>query len=173
MEWKNIVDLENLKLAPGPGIEPYLGDWNRPATDMGAQKLGFNIHTIPPGQFSCPYHFHHSEEELFLILEGSAVLRQAGRFREVIKGELIFFSTGPSGAHQLYNHKETDCKILAISNCEPKDICEYPDSGKIFKREAKTILQGDLEVDYWKDEDRPEHFWPREYLRPTLLQRKL
>jgi uncharacterized cupin superfamily protein len=112
MEWKNIVNIENLKLDPGPGIEPYLGDFKRPATEMGTKKLGFNVHTTPPGQFSCPYHFHHAEEELFLVLEGKAILRQTEKYREVTKGDLIYFCTGIEGAHQLYNHGDAELKIL-------------------------------------------------------------
>lgn len=55
MEWKNIVRLDELKLEAGETEKPYLYESNRPATDMGAKKLGFNVSTIPPGQFSCPY----------------------------------------------------------------------------------------------------------------------
>ena len=165
MEWKNIVNIENLKLEIGPGVEPYLGDFKRPATDMGAKKLGFNIHTIPTGQFSCPYHFHHAEEELFLILDGKAILRQSGSYREVTRGDLIYFCIGHEGAHQLYNHSDKVLRILAISNSDPKDVCEYPDSKKLFDREKRKILQNGQEVDYWKDELAPQDFWPKNYLK--------
>lgn len=126
MAFKNIINIETIDLQKGEGVSPYEYQFNRPATAMGAKKLGFNIATIPPGQFSCPYHFHHSEEELFLVLEGKAMLRQAShsesakpqdhqqaQYQEVSKGDLIFFQTGPEGAHQLYNHTKEICKILA------------------------------------------------------------
>ena len=60
---------------------------------MGAKKLGYNVSRLPPGQFSCPYHFHHSEEELFTCSPKAAprFSEQAGQFREIEKGDLIFF----------------------------------------------------------------------------------
>lgn len=164
-DWKNIVNLNELGLTPGPGIDPYRGDYNRPATEMNATKLGFNVHTISPGNFSCPYHFHHEEEELFLILEGRAMLRQSNQYREVTQGDLIFFRVGPEGAHQFYNHTSSPCKVLAISTRDAREVVEYPDSKKIYVSQIKKLFSSDSEVDYWKDENNPKSFWPAEHVR--------
>src|SRR4051794_15258301 len=112
MPWKNIVNLENLEFK-SEGTDEHYDYAFAPAAlgkSLGAQKLGFNVSLLPPKQFSCPYHFHHSEEELFLVLEGKAILRQNGEFREVVKGDLIVFPTGPEGAHQFYNHTASPFK---------------------------------------------------------------
>src|SRR3954467_14757245 len=93
MSWKNIVNLGQLEFV-NEGKDPHYAYDVAPAAmakAMGARKLGYNVSILPPGQFTCPYHFHHSEEELFLVLEGRAMLRQADKFREVVKGDLIFF----------------------------------------------------------------------------------
>jgi uncharacterized cupin superfamily protein len=164
MTWKNIVNVETVELAPDQGKEPYRYDYNRPATEMGAKKLGFNVATVPAGQFSCPYHFHHSEEELFLVLEGKAMLRQADQYREVSRGDLIFFTTGPEGVHQLYNHTKETFKFLAISTMDPFEVAEYPDSKKIFIAKLKKLFQAGSEVEYYKDEEDPAKHWPKEYL---------
>jgi uncharacterized cupin superfamily protein len=37
---------------------------------IGAKKLGYNLTVLPPGKVQCPFHSHHGEEEMFLILEG-------------------------------------------------------------------------------------------------------
>ena len=42
----------------------------RLARDTAARKLGASIDIVAPGMRSCPYHFHHAEEEMFIILEG-------------------------------------------------------------------------------------------------------
>lgn len=162
--WKNIVNIEKLELGSCQGTEPYRYETDRPATKMGAKKLGFNVSTVPPGQFSCPYHFHHSEEELFLVLEGKAVLRQGDRFRELNKGDLVYFTTGPEGAHQIYNPTKETFKFLAISSMDAMEVAEYPDSKKIFVAKLKKVFQGGAEVDYWKDEMEPARFWPKEQL---------
>jgi uncharacterized cupin superfamily protein len=38
---------------------------------IGAKKLGYNLTELPPGKTQCPFHNHHSEEEMFYILEGA------------------------------------------------------------------------------------------------------
>jgi len=166
MPWKNIVNLNNLEFESDYSRENYKYDVAPAAysSKLGAKKLGFNVSALPPGQFSCPYHFHHSEEELFLVLDGKAMLRQANQFREVIKGDLIFFSTDPEGAHQFYNHTDRPFKYLALSTLDELDVCEYPDSKKINVRKLKKIYQAGSEVDYLKDEESPAQYWPKEHL---------
>ena len=42
---------------------------------IGARQLGYNLTVLPPGKVQCPFHSHHGEEEMFLILEGEGELR--------------------------------------------------------------------------------------------------
>ena len=46
--------------------------------DRPGRKLGLSVDTVPPGKQSCPYHFHHAQEEMFVVLEGTGTLRVAG-----------------------------------------------------------------------------------------------
>src|SRR5262245_24604001 len=41
---------------------------------IGAKNLGYNLTVLPPGKVQCPFHSHHGEEEMFLILEGEGEL---------------------------------------------------------------------------------------------------
>ena len=167
MTWKNIINLENLTFRPEHEVENYKYDLAPSATAeaMGAKKLGYNVSRLPPGQFSCPYHFHHSEEELFLVLEGNAILRQAGQFKEVSKGDLIFFTTSPEGAHQFYNHTQFPFTYLALSTKDDFDVAEYPDSKKIKVMKIKKVFQNGAEVEYLRDETDPAQYWPQEQLK--------
>lgn len=124
------------------------------------QKLGFHMEILNPGSFSCPYHLHHHEEELFIAFKGSAMVRQGEDFFEIKEGDLIIFKTGI--AHQFYNHTKSPFLFFALSNKEPNEICEYPDSNKKWDRQKKKLFQNDSEVeDYWKDEENPESKWPK------------
>ena len=162
MNWTNIINLETLEYKSEQKNENYRHESAPLAHQMGAQKLGFHAEILAPRCFSCPYHFHHSEEELFLVLEGEATLRQNGQFRRVTKGDLIFFSNTPEGAHQFYNHTDRPFKFLALSTMDPLEVCEYPDSKKVYVSKIKKVFQAGQEVDYWKDEENPKKYWPKE-----------
>lgn len=121
-------------------------------------KLGFHIEILEPKSYSCPYHFHHKEEELFIVISGSATVRQENNYFQVNEGDLIVFKTGV--AHQFYNHTDQAFKFFALSNIEPDEICEYPDSNKKWERKDKRLTQNSIPVeDYWKDEEDPDKNW--------------
>ena len=159
-DWSNVVDLRSFPLTKEVGEAPYRGDFARPPAASFAKKLGFNVRTIPPGQYSCPYHFHHDEEEIFYIVEGEATLRQGNRFRTVRAGEVVFFPTGAEGAHQFFNHSDRDCRLFAVSNRSANDVVEFPDSGKIFIASLKKLLRGATETEYLEGERDPSIHWP-------------
>lgn len=125
-----------------------------------ARKLDVSLTRLAPGQVSSPYHFHHAEEELFYVLEGSGRLRYGGEERRVRAGDVIGCPTGPEGAHQLVNDGDAPLVYLAISTIEPLEICEYPDSDKVMasaagpggKRAYRQVFPRSAGVDYWSGE---------------------
>ena len=56
---------------------------------VGARKLGYNVVVLEPGYKSCPFHNHHINEELFLILGGSGTLRFGDEKHSISEGDLI------------------------------------------------------------------------------------
>lgn len=130
---------------------------------FGAKKLGFRLEIMDPKTFSAPYHYHEQEEELFIILEGEAIVRRNNEFRKVGPGDVIFYEVGPQSAHNMYNHTDKPLRLIGISNATDNDICHYPDSGK--RTSEKGILQNDVVVNYFKDEEDPSKYWPEHALR--------
>jgi uncharacterized cupin superfamily protein len=128
---------------------------------VNPQNLIFDLRQLPPGQYSCPYHFHRHGEELFMIISGSAALRTPAGREVVETGDLIFFETGPSGAHQLYNHSEEACVYLDIRVFMGFDVCEYPDSGKINLMQAKSdeIFDKNRQQSYFDGEEQVGDKW--------------
>jgi len=99
---------------------------------IGARKLGYNLTVLPPGKAQCPFHCHHGEEEMFLILEGEGELRFGSERHAIRKHDVIACPTGgPEVAHQIINTGSTDMRYLALSNVVDIETCEYPDSNKI------------------------------------------
>ncbi|MDU4695285.1 MAG: cupin domain-containing protein [Paenibacillus sp.] len=125
----------------------------------GSKQLVFDIRSLDPGKYSYPYHFHRNAEEIFVILEGSALLRTPEGQQELHSGDIVFFEMGPSGAHQLFNHTEQPCKYLDIRTNMGLDVAEYPDSGKINILPYQEIYESESQADYFKGESQVAEKW--------------
>ena len=129
------------------------------ARGTAACKLGASIDTLAPGKVGCPYHLHHAQEEMFVILAGEGTLRVAGERLPLRSGDVVFIPAGPDYPHQIVNTSDGALKYLSISTQETPEICEYPDSGK-FLAEAKSATGARFDViqtkgtslDYWEGE---------------------
>lgn len=119
-----------------------------------ALKLGAGYDVLAPGKRSCPYHFHHAQEEMFVILEGEGTLRVAGEMLPVRAGDVVFIPPGPEYPHQFINTSAAPMRYLGISTQERPEICEYPDSGKIsaYTQGARLVQRPANNLDYWDGE---------------------
>lgn len=137
----------------------YEGEGARLARGTAAERLGASFDVLAPGKRGCPYHLHHAQEELFVVLDGSGTLRVAGEMLPIKAGDVIFVPAGPEYPHQIINSSSAPLKYLSISTKETPEICEYPDSGKYLAegsldRETPfTVIDrhGDS-LDYWDGE---------------------
>lgn len=139
----------------------YGGRSARLAPGTAAQKLGATIDIVAPGKRDCPYHFHHAQEEMFVVLEGAGTLRVAGEELPIVQGDVIFIPPGPEYPHQIINTSDQPLKYLSISTKDLPEIVEYPDSGKFLAMAGKRgAPELDFDVmqfksqsaDYWLDE---------------------
>ncbi len=160
----NILDESKLDFQPWGHGQLYACLDATVAKDWGLEKLGFHVEKLNPGCFGCPYHTHLKEEELLIVLEGEATVRQDGEFFQVKKGDLVLFKLGVH--HQIYNHTDKHFTFFMLSNKAADDICLYPDSNKIKVGQQGTTQNG-VSVDYWKDEEDPRSHWPTEILRKS------
>jgi uncharacterized cupin superfamily protein len=119
-----------------------------------ARQLGCSVDIVPPGQRSCPYHLHHAQEEMFVILDGQGTLRVAGEQLPVKAGDVIFIPAGPEYPHHLLNTSDAPLKYLSISTRQRPELCEYPDSGKVMASASGVrVLQRPADaLDYWDGE---------------------
>lgn len=131
----------------------------RLAPGTAARKLGISVDTIAPGKMSCPYHFHHAQEELFIVIEGEGTLRVAGEMLPVRTGDVVFIPPGPEYPHQFINTSAQPMKYLSVSTRESPEVCEYPDSGKYFAmargedgKRFEAIQRESAGLDYWDGE---------------------
>jgi uncharacterized cupin superfamily protein len=131
----------------------------RLGTGTAAEKLGASFDIVAPGKISCPYHFHHAQEEMFVVLEGQGTLRVAGERLPIRAGDVVFIPPGPQYPHQFINTSDAPLKYLSISTRESPEFVEYPDSGKhsaiVRHRDGSRtsyIQRTGTGLDYWDGE---------------------
>jgi len=134
----------------------------RLARGTAAAKLGISVDTVAPGMRSCPYHFHHAQEEAFVVLDGEGSLRVAGEMLAIKAGDVIFIPPGPQYPHQLINTSAAPLKYLSISTRDSPEVVEYPDSGKYLAMVAAPgggpadafarMHRAADDLDYWDGE---------------------
>ncbi|MDX7998460.1 cupin domain-containing protein [Xenorhabdus sp. Reich] len=124
-----------------------------------ACKLGASIDCIPAGKRAVPYHFHHSQEEMFIVINGSGTLRIADDMIPIKEGDVICIPPGDKYPHQIINTSDEMLRYISISTMESPEICEYPDSNKYL---TKSTINGinkfsainfrGQDIDYWENE---------------------
>jgi uncharacterized cupin superfamily protein len=97
------------------------------------------VYELGPGNW-VPYHFHHGWEELLVVLSGRPTLKAPDGSRQLEPGAVVFFPTGPDGAHGLSNETDEPARVLMASTLGTPEVVEYPDLGQITAQ-AKTGSQ--------------------------------
>ena len=157
-----IIKQEEREFQKNPGrIDHFrlLTDISRAKKGINPENLNFDLRQLNPGEFSSTYHFHRYGEELFVILSGFATLRTPKELEILKAGDLVFFEKGETGAHQLYNHTEEPCIFLDIRTFIGFDVCEYPDSDKIYIAPTAEIYWKDSTVGYFAGEENILEKW--------------
>ena len=96
-------------------------------------RLGCAYTEVAPGDTACPFHVHHGEDEMFVVLEGEGEYRFGDTRHAVKAGDVLGAPMGgPDYAHQLSNTGSTTLKYLAISSLADIDVQQFPDSGKFL-----------------------------------------
>jgi uncharacterized cupin superfamily protein len=157
--------IRNFESAPLESFtrEPlYQGQGARLATGTAARKLGASIDILAPGMRGCPYHSHHAQEEMFVVIKGQGTLRVAGEMLPIKTGDVIFVPPGPEYPHQIINTSSEPLQYLSVSTRETPEICEYPDSGKHMAWVVgaaqgqddlfNTVQRSRSNLDYWDGE---------------------
>lgn len=125
----------------------------------GCERLGLSLFEVPSGEAAYPYHYHLTEEELVIVLEGRPSMRTPEGWRELSPGDVLAFRRGERGAHQLVNRSDETVRFLAISTSGEPDIIIQPDSGKLGAYERRpeggglrSWFRASDEVDYYEGE---------------------
>lgn len=126
------VSIDDLTFAWDPADpDGFRAGQARLGAELGARRTGATVYELPPGQAVCPYHYEYGEEEWLLVLDGRPSVRTPDGTRELAPRELLFFATGPAGAHQVRNDGDAPARVLMWSEVVLPTATAYPDSDKV------------------------------------------
>ena len=126
---------------------------------FGAEQTGTSVYEIPPGQALCPYHYEYAEEEWLLVLAGHPTVRHPGGSEALEPWDLAFFTTGPDGAHGVYNETDEPVRVMMYSTVITPAATVYPDSDKIGvwtgNKADNLMVERESGVEYFHGETAP------------------
>ncbi|MFN3819292.1 cupin domain-containing protein [Blastomonas sp.] len=126
------VDLQAIPQTNATGYPAHLADvvqqrWYRrlsPAT--GLTDFGASHVVLKPGAWSAQRHWHECEDELLVIIAGTAVLVDDTGRTPLVAGDVAAFPKNDGNGHCLVNESDADCVFLVIGK-SVNGPCHYPD----------------------------------------------
>jgi uncharacterized cupin superfamily protein len=98
----------------------------------GLTELGCAIYELDPGGQAAPYHMHHGNDELLIVLEGTVELRTPEGTRTLERGAFAGFPKGPGGAHRLRNASAEKARYVLVSTMRFPEVAEQLDTGTVL-----------------------------------------
>jgi uncharacterized cupin superfamily protein len=126
------------------------------ARAAGSVRTGLRYDTVPAGKLNCPPHWHASEHELFVVLEGGGELLLYDNRAEIVEthglraGHCVA-RPGPGRklAHALRAGPD-GLTYLAYGMRDPSELVYYPRSRKAWL--GSVMVRLELVDDYWEGE---------------------
>lgn len=120
---------------------------------IGAAVMGYQSALLPPGTAFCPMHWHTVDEELFIVWDGTPLLRTPQAQTRLRRGDLVCLPANERGAHKILNDTNEPCTVIMVaSNEKPDDSCFYPDSDKVLISAARRIVRSSPALQYYDGE---------------------
>ena len=114
------------------------------------------FYTLPPGKSNYPFHYHTTNEEVFYIISGDAILETSEGNITITAGDVIICPVGKNGAHKITNLSEkADLVYLDVDTNNTPDIAYYPHSNKLGVRASGGIRDNfslDSKIGYYDNE---------------------
>jgi quercetin dioxygenase-like cupin family protein len=86
---------------------PLIGRAARVGPQAGAERLGATLYEIDPGGYGSPFHLHHGNEELIIVLAGRPSLRTLDGIRELEPGDVVACPVGAGRASAAEQQRRT------------------------------------------------------------------
>lgn len=127
-------NLDAIECEPRPQLpEGFRRSSTRLGAALGATRTGLSVYELPPGQAIGPYHYEDPDEEWLVVVSGSPTLRHPDGEEQLDPWDIVFFPSGPAGAHQVRNNSETTARVAMFSSASSAaGAVVYPDTDMIW-----------------------------------------
>jgi uncharacterized cupin superfamily protein len=126
------LDLEAIEQTNRTGYPPPFAQamekrlYRRLAPAARIEDFGASHVVLRTGGISSQRHWHEGEDELVVMLSGTAVLVEEGGETVLRPGDVAAFPKGVPDGHHLVNRSSENCVFIAIGRPVVTD-CHYPD----------------------------------------------
>lgn len=137
------VELDSVAPSNGTGYpDPFHNEvqgrwWKRIAPLAGLTEMGASHVTLDPGAWSSQRHWHEAEDELLVMLSGTAVLVEDEGETEVRAGDVLAWAKGVKNGHHLINRSDEPCSFVAISAGPSANSGAYSDIDMIWTDDGR------------------------------------
>ncbi|HZB39121.1 MAG TPA: cupin domain-containing protein, partial [Beijerinckiaceae bacterium] len=90
--------------------------WRALGQAAGLTQFGVNLVRLEPGAWSSQRHWHESEDEFLIVLEGELVLVEDEGETILRAGDAAGFKAGVPNGHHLLNRTERDGVFLVVGS---------------------------------------------------------
>ena len=112
----NSVAPSNATGYPAPFDQPVAGRWWKRIAPLGRlTELGASHVVLDPGAWSSQRHWHDMDDELLIMISGTAVLVEDEGETELRPGDIAAWPKGEANGHHLINRSDEPCSFVAIS----------------------------------------------------------
>ena len=126
------ANLASITCDPRPQLpEGFRRSSARVGALLGAASTGLSVYEIPPGEAVGPYHYEDPQEEWLLVVSGTPTLRHPGGEDQLEPWDVVFFPSGPAGAHFVRNDSDSLARVAMFSSMAAVGAVVYPDSDMI------------------------------------------
>ncbi len=145
-----IPDIKPFAYAFEAGIGGTMTDVGR---TLGSDKIGLIIQTVKPGDRSSRRHRHLFQEEILVVMAGTAILLHGDERIPAKAGDAFCYRAGDPEPHTFENTGPDDLVIWAFGNRFDHEVCLYPDQGVAFVEGlgAEVPLDGVRQSDWTED----------------------
>ena len=143
MSAPKLVNLADLAWRTRSRSERITVDLKDPARHLGSAVCGLVIERVAPGKQASPLHRHRLQEEIFLILAGTGLLRHGGQDIPVRPADVILYTPGDPAAHTFINDGCEPLEYVATGSRVPYEVCEYPEDGTVYVEALDKTLRNE------------------------------